>query len=90
MTVASESACSGTKMKPWEKPWMKRGQARFQKSIVGVTWVMSQRATPWQHAARRASISRWSMRETRRPEIISAISVPTPPGASVRPDDHAS
>ena len=30
------------------------------------------------------------MRETSRPEIISAIIVPTPPGASVSPDVHAS
>ena len=30
------------------------------------------------------------MRETRRPEIMSAIMVPSPPGARTSPEVHAS
>ena len=76
-------------MKPIEKPWRKRGQARFQKSIVAVTWVMSESATA-DSTQPKASITRWSMRETSRPEIMSASIVPSPPGASVSPAVQAS
>ena len=76
-------------MNPTEKPWTNRGQARAWKSIVVVTSVMSHSAT----ACRRqppTSMRRWSMRDTRRPDTISAIIVPSPPGASVSPAVQAS
>ena len=87
--VASASACSGTKMNPNEKPCRKRGQARLQKSIVAVRWVISASDAACSRQPK-ASISRWSTRETSRPEIMSAIIVPSPPGASVSPAVHAS
>ena len=76
-------------MKPAENPWTKRGQARASKSMVDVTSVMSQSATACSRQPP-TSMIRWSIRETRRPEIISAIIVPSPPGASVSPAVHAS
>jgi len=76
-------------MKPWENPWRKRGQARFQKSMVEVSCVMKKRATAASEQPP-ASMRRWSMRDTRRPEIMSAIIVPSPPGARVSPAVHAS
>ena len=76
-------------MKPAEKPWMKRGHARLSKSIVIVTSVMSHSATACKRQPP-TSMRRWSIRETRRPEIISAIIVPSPPGASVSPAVQAS
>src|SRR5262249_11328539 len=60
--VARVSAWRGTKMNPWEKPWRKRGHARVQKAVVGVTRVMKKRAEAGSEQPP-ANIIHWSMGE---------------------------